>query len=231
MRPRLSLPSRQQGNSRGPWTASVVRPGRAVDLAPELNDSTCMPITRRMLDEVAFELNRRAAIAVPVDAKLAHRQAAERETNPLARYVLDSVVENAELAVLDQRPMCGDTGLPRYYVKLGNAAVVDGGLVELEHSLRTAVARATQEVQLRSNRVHPLTRRNPGNNVGVFAPNIDYRVEPEATGSTSLPCTRVDSSVATTACSFLATVLMASSASCSTRSRPFIDAGWPARRR
>ena len=69
-----------------------------------------MPITRRVLDEVAFELNRRAAIAVPVDAKLAHRQAAERETNPLARYVLDSVVENAELAVLDQRPMCGDTG-------------------------------------------------------------------------------------------------------------------------
>jgi L(+)-tartrate dehydratase alpha subunit len=27
--------------------------------------------------------------------------------------------------------------------------------------------------------VHPLTRRNPGNNVGVFAPNIDYRFEPE----------------------------------------------------
>jgi hypothetical protein len=28
--------------------------------------------------------------------------------------------------------MCGDTGLPRYYVKLGNAAVVDGGLAVLE---------------------------------------------------------------------------------------------------
>jgi L(+)-tartrate dehydratase alpha subunit len=138
-----------------------------------------MSITRPVLDEVAFELNRRAAVAVPIDAKVAHRQAAERETNPLARYVLNSVVENADLAVLDQRPMCGDTGLPRYYVKLGNQAVVEGGLANLEHSLRSAVARATQEVQLRSNRVHPLTRRNPGNNVGVFAPNVDYRVEPE----------------------------------------------------
>jgi len=138
-----------------------------------------MPISRAVLDEVAFELNRRAAVAVPIDAKLAHRQAAERETNPLARYVLDKLVDNADLAVLEQRPVCGDTGLPRYYVKLGNAAELAGGLVMLERSLREAVARATQDVRLRSNRVHPLTRRNPGNNVGVFAPNIDYRVEPE----------------------------------------------------
>jgi L(+)-tartrate dehydratase alpha subunit len=136
-------------------------------------------ITIATLDEVAFELNRRAAIAVPLDAKEAHKQAAERESNTLARYVLNSVVENAELAVLDQRPMCGDTGLPRYYVKAGNAAQIEGGFAALEHSLRAAVARATQEVKLRSNRVHPLTRRNPGNNVGVFAPNIDYRFEPE----------------------------------------------------
>jgi L(+)-tartrate dehydratase alpha subunit len=138
-----------------------------------------MAITRDVLDEVAVELNRRAAIAVPIDARDAHRQAAARETNPLARYVLDAIVDNASLSVLDRRPMCGDTGLPRYYVKIGNDAEVAGGLAALERSLRSGVARATYDVKLRSNRVHPLTRRNPGNNVGVFAPNIDYRVEPE----------------------------------------------------
>jgi L(+)-tartrate dehydratase alpha subunit len=137
-----------------------------------------VPISIATLDEVAFELNRRAAVATPLDAKEAHKQAAERETNKLARYVLDSLVENAELAVLDQRPMCGDTGLPRYYVKVGNDAQLEGGFAAFEYSLRAAVARATQEVRLRSNRVHPLTRKNPGNNVGVFAPNIDYRFEP-----------------------------------------------------
>ncbi len=138
-----------------------------------------MPINQSLLDEVAFELNRRAAVAVPIDAKQAHRQAAERETNPLARYVLEKLVHNADLALLEQRPLCGDTGLPRYYVKIGNGAYIAGGLAVLERSLRGAVARATHDVRLRSNRVHPLTRRNPGNNVGVFAPNIDYRVEPE----------------------------------------------------
>jgi L(+)-tartrate dehydratase alpha subunit len=138
-----------------------------------------MPITQFLLDEVAFELNRRAAVAVPIDARQAHRRAAERETNPLARYVLEKLVDNADLAVLEQRPVCGDTGLPRYYVKIGNGAQIAGGLAALERSLRGAVARATHDVRLRSNRVHPLTRRNPGNNVGVFAPNIDYRVEPK----------------------------------------------------
>src|SRR5438094_2630439 len=138
-----------------------------------------MPITVGTLEEVAVELNRRAAVATPLDARRAHRAAAERETNPLARYVLNSLVDNAELAIVDDRPMCGDTGLPRYYVKVGNDARIEGGFAAFEHTLRKAVARATQAVKLRSNRVHPLTRKNPGNNVGVFAPNIDYRFHPE----------------------------------------------------
>jgi L(+)-tartrate dehydratase alpha subunit len=138
-----------------------------------------MPIPLSTLHDVAFELNKRAAIAVPIDAKQAFERAAAREHNPLARVVLESLVENAELAVLDQRPMCGDTGLPRFYVKAGNDAQIEGGFAALERALRAATARATQEVRLRSNRVHPLTRHNPGNNVGVFAPNVDYRFEPE----------------------------------------------------
>ena len=138
-----------------------------------------MSITIGTLEDAAVELNRRAAVATPLDVRTAHRAAAERETNPLARYVLNSLVENAEIAILDDRPMCGDTGLPRYYVKVGNDAQIEGGFAAFEHSLRKAVARATHDVKLRSNRVHPLTRKNPGNNVGVFAPNIDYRFHPE----------------------------------------------------
>jgi L(+)-tartrate dehydratase alpha subunit len=138
-----------------------------------------MPITIGTLEEAAVELNRRAAVATPLDARRAYKAAAERETNPLARCVLNSVFDNAELAIIDERPMCGDTGLPRYYVKVGNAAQIEGGFAAFEQTLRKAVARATQEVKLRSNRVHPLTRKNPGNNVGVFAPNIDYRFHPE----------------------------------------------------
>ena len=76
--------------------------------------------------------------------------------------------------------MCADTGLPRYYVKLCNEAAVEGGLVALERALRKATAEATQAIPLRPNRVHPLTREDRNDNVGIHAPEITYAVEPGA---------------------------------------------------
>ena len=35
--------------------------------------------------------------------------------------------------------MCADTGLPRYYVKIGNEANIDGNMVGLEKNLRQAI--------------------------------------------------------------------------------------------
>ena len=137
-------------------------------------------ISQELIYQVAYEANKRAAIVVPQDGLVAFGQAWERESKPLARVILGRLIENAKVAVADARPMCGDTGLPRYYVKAGNEAVIEGGFVALERSLRRAVADITQDIQLRANRVHPLTRRNPGNNVGVYAPNVDYSFEPEA---------------------------------------------------
>lgn len=138
-----------------------------------------MPISYSKLEEVAYELNRRAAIAVPLDAKQAFVKAAERESHPDAKRALLAVIDNADVAVGQQSSMCGDTGLPRFYVKAGNDVQLEGGFVGLERALRAATARATKDVPLRSNRVHPLTRRNPGTNIGVMAPNVDYRFEPE----------------------------------------------------
>jgi L(+)-tartrate dehydratase alpha subunit len=138
-----------------------------------------MSITYEQLDKVAYELNRRAAIAVPLDAKQAFERAAAKESNPDAKRALLAVINNADVAVGQQSSMCGDTGLPRFYVKAGNDVQLEGGFAELERALRAATARATKDVPLRSNRVHPLTRRNPGTNVGVMAPNIEYRFEPE----------------------------------------------------
>ncbi len=138
-----------------------------------------MPINYAQIEEVAYELNRRAAIAVPLDAKRAFVDAAQRETNPDAKRALLAVINNADVAVGQQSSMCGDTGLPRFYVKAGNDVRLDGGFAAIERALRAATARATKDVPLRSNRVHPLTRRNPGTNVGVMAPNVEYRFEPE----------------------------------------------------
>jgi L(+)-tartrate dehydratase alpha subunit len=128
----------------------------------------------------AYEANRLAAVVLPGEAKDAFRNALDRESKPMAQYVLGQILENAQLAVAENRPMCGDTGLPRFYVKVGNDAVIEGGFVGFERECRKAVADVTRDLQMRANRVHPLTRRNPGNNVGIFAPSVDYSFEPDA---------------------------------------------------
>ncbi|MFC2041291.1 fumarate hydratase [Chloroflexota bacterium] len=137
-------------------------------------------ISQELIENVAYELNRRAAISLPGDIIQALKQGCQRESKPMARYVLGQILDNANIAVEDGRAICADTGLPRFYVKAGNEAIIEKGFVALEGSLRHATSRATRDFQLRANRVHPLTRHNPGNNVGIHAPSVDYSFEPDA---------------------------------------------------
>ena len=98
----------------------------------------------------------------------------------LSKYVLGQIVQNYTVAIAEQRPMCADTGLPRFYAKVGNEAHLAGGMVALERELRRATADATEAIPLRPNRVHPLTRKDFNNNVGIHAPSVDYSFEPNA---------------------------------------------------
>ncbi|MDA0655162.1 MAG: fumarate hydratase [Proteobacteria bacterium] len=124
------------------------------------------------------EIMSRAAIDIPLDYKDGIREMVKDEKEELSRFVLESMLENWDAAESDRRAMCADTGLPRYFVKAGNEAVIEGGFVALEESLRRATAEATHEIPLRPNRVHPLSRRDNNNNVGINAPEIEYSFEP-----------------------------------------------------
>jgi L(+)-tartrate dehydratase alpha subunit len=137
-------------------------------------------IPAKLIEDTARELMARAAIDIPPDYRDGVKLARDRETGRLARFVLTQMLENWDIATADRRPMCADTGLPRYYVKLGNEAAVEGGLVALERALRRATAEATAAIPLRPNRVHPLTREDANNNVGIHAPEVAYTVEPGA---------------------------------------------------
>lgn len=135
-------------------------------------------IPAKLVEDTARELMARAAIDIPPDFREGVRRARDRESNRLARFVLDEMLANWELATAERRPMCADTGLPRYYVRVGNEARIEGGFVALERALRRATAEATAAIPLRPNRVHPLTRQDHNNNVGIHAPEITYAFEP-----------------------------------------------------
>ena len=122
----------------------------------------------------------KAAIEIPDDYLAGLRRCADTEKGDLSAFVIKAMLENYEAAKEDRRAMCGDTGLPRWYVKIGNEARIEGGPVALEAALRRATARATTNVPLRPNRVHPLWRTDHNNNVGIGAPEIEYAFHPDA---------------------------------------------------
>ncbi len=136
-------------------------------------------IATDILEDAALTLMEKAAIEIPDDYLSGLKQAASVEDGDLSSFVLQAMLENYEVAKADRRAMCADTGVPRWFVKFGNEARIDGGPVALEAALRRATARATHDLPLRPNRVHPLWRTDHDNNVGINAPEIEYSFEPD----------------------------------------------------
>ena len=131
-----------------------------------------------VVERAALKLTEKAAIEIPDDYLTGLKAAAAAEDGDLSSFVLQAMLENYEAAKQDRRAMCADTGVPRWFVKFGNEARIAGGPVALEAALRRATAKATHDLPLRPNRVHPLWRTDHDNNVGINAPEIDYSFEP-----------------------------------------------------
>ena len=79
------------------------------------------------LERTANELMAKAAIEIPEDYLAGLRACADTEKGDLSAFVIQAMLENYEAAKEDRRAMCGDTGVPRWYVKYGNGARVEGG--------------------------------------------------------------------------------------------------------
>ncbi len=138
------------------------------------------PISQRAIEEACYEIMKKAAVDIPEDYLTGIKRSAEQEKEALSGFVIRTMVRNYETATAERRPMCADTGLPRYFVKVGDHARFEGGFTGMERSIRSATARATQDVPMRPNRVHPLWRTDYNNNVGINAPEVEWSFEPDA---------------------------------------------------
>jgi fumarate hydratase subunit alpha len=129
-----------------------------------------------MVDETGIqnavvELLRRTVVRLPKDVEAAIRKAYASEADEVPKMQLKAIVDNIELAKKTNTPMCQDTGVTIFYVNLPRECRVD-----VEKGIVEGVRRATKEVPLRPNAVHPLTRKNPGDNVGDRMPYINWKV-------------------------------------------------------
>src|SRR5918911_2288311 len=107
------------------------------------------------IERTANELMVKAAIEIPDDYLAGLRRCADTEKGDLSAFVIKAMLENYEAAKEDRRAMCGDTGVPRWYVKIGNEARIEGGPVALEAALRRGAPRGAPEGAPRPHPVPP----------------------------------------------------------------------------
>jgi len=133
-------------------------------------------IGEQLIQATAENLIAFASIDLPNDVKRALKNAYEKEEDPVAKSQLEAIFENIEIAHRKRVGLCQDTGVPLFYLKLGLNCQITG---DPERALTRAVAKATAEVPLRQNVIHPLTKKNSGTNTGWGIPYCHWEVIPE----------------------------------------------------
>jgi len=125
----------------------------------------------RIVRRTAVRLLELAATKLPRDVTTALREAQKTEDYEVARIQLDNILRNIELADEMRLPICQDTGLVIFFNELGAGFP---GELNLYPLLVEATREATESIPLRPNTVHPITRINSGDNVGLGVPLVDW---------------------------------------------------------
>ncbi|MEM2934115.1 MAG: fumarate hydratase [Methanocellales archaeon] len=127
-------------------------------------------VSEDLIKSTVVKLLELGVIKLPEDVKRALKRAYEAEVEEVPKMQLKSILDNIELAEATNTPMCQDTGIPIFYINL------PPGIGSIEKAIIDGVREATKTIPLRPNAVHPLTRKNPGDNVGEKLPYINYKL-------------------------------------------------------
>jgi fumarate hydratase subunit alpha len=95
----------------------------------------------------------------------------EIEESPLGKNILNILLENTEIAKEKNIPICQDTGMAVFFVKLGQDVVVEGDTIE--DAINEGVRQGYEEGYLRKSVVDPITRLNTKDNTPAI---IHYEI-------------------------------------------------------
>ena len=114
-----------------------------------------------------------ANLTLAPDMQRALREAADKEKSPLGKKVLGQLKENMKIAEEEDIPICQDTGMAVFFVRMGQEVHIDGGLTE---AINEGVRQGYADGYLRKSVVgDPLLRLNTKDNTPAI---IHYDVVP-----------------------------------------------------
>lgn len=82
-----------------------------------------------VIEKVAATLVQAGSTFLP-DKKAAYRRVIARECNPLAKWTMETILQNAEVAEINRCPLCDDTGIPHLFLEIGPHQAVTGDLLD-----------------------------------------------------------------------------------------------------
>lgn len=139
-------------------------------------------IRKSTIEEAMYQAMKQGATVMPPDVEAKLREALAEEEFPLAKQHLEVSLENARLANAGHGLVCGDTGFPLFFVKAGAGTQIEGGFGSLWECARNATVRCTREAFLRPTMVDPLSRKNPGDNLGPGMPKLELAFSGDGDG-------------------------------------------------
>ena len=87
-------------------------------------------MTNKNISEAVCEALVQADSTFREDKMQAYCKASQAETNEKAKWVLDTIIENAKAAEKNRSPLCDDTGIPHLVLEVGPDCAVTGRLLD-----------------------------------------------------------------------------------------------------
>jgi fumarate hydratase class I len=117
------------------------------------------------------QLIARTSTDLPPDVRTAMGAAlAAEEPATRAGQALTIIAQNIDQAAACDGPICQDTGMPTFEIKVP----VGANQIWMKQQVREAIAEATARGKLRPNSVDPITGQNSGNNLGPGTPIVHF---------------------------------------------------------
>lgn len=144
------------------------------------------------ITEIVEEMCIEATHFLSKDMKEALNNACDNEKSPLGKQILNQLQENLEIAGKEMIPICQDTGMAVFFVKIGQDVHFEGG--NLEDAINEGVRRGYVNGFLRKSVVSdPIVRENTKDNTPaviyyeiVSGDKVDITFAPKGFGSENM---------------------------------------------
>lgn len=121
--------------------------------------------------ESIYKLIVETSTNLPPDVRRAIEGAKWKETKGTrSALALSTIAQNIRMAEANELPICQDTGMPTFELKVP----IGANQLQMKKEIREAIAEATKNGKLRPNSVDSITGENSGNNFGPGTPVIHF---------------------------------------------------------